>query len=78
MVKPYIGLLYQFVGATRHLQGNGESEGHEETCGLSWELFIWFKALNVHLERALIPVADAEDSQFKTTITYGKAKLNQY
>ena len=77
-VREYLRLLGPFVEATKHLEGNAEHDGDEGVRGSIWEVFIWLQTLYTKVEKRLEKLKKEPESQFKTSLKFGKEKMDEY
>lgn len=77
-VREYLRLLGPFVEATRHLEGNAEHGEGQGLRGSLWEVFIWLQLLYTKVEKRLERLKKEPDSQFKTSLKFGKEKMDEY
>lgn len=77
-VREYLRLLGPFVEATKHLESNAEHDGDEGVRGSIWEVFIWLQMLYTKVEKRLERLKKEPESQFKTSLKFGKEKMDEY
>ena len=68
------------MGATHHLGGNAEHEGHDETRGSLWEMLMWMQTLYWKDEKrwAAGRKKKCPSSQYKTLLEFKKEKMDGF
>ena len=67
-----------FVEATKHLEGNAEHQGDEGMRGSQSEVFIWLQTLYSKVEKHSEKLKKEPDTQLKTSLQFGKKKMDEY